>query len=124
MNLRRLSAVISIVIVGAVWGGAYLKWGRLTAEELAAEQEATEEQLKKEVDELKGEVLGKDDKTRGKKIVAPQVRPPKAYYDYTPREVCVQMKMRDPDRYEDMDCASDKFSSPVGWIWTSEGGSR
>ncbi len=119
MKLRRLAPVIAVLLVGGVWGFAFVKFGR-PPEEASQDRPGAEGQVKKELEELKGEVLGQNGKTRGKKVTAPQQRPPKAYYDYSPREVCVNMKMLHPERYENLDCSDDKFSSPLGWVWSSE----
>ena len=102
----------------ALWGGAYMQWGRGGATDASTERPGGNKEVDQKLDELRAKVLGKNEETRGKKVYAPQIRPPKSAFDYTPREVCLQMKINHPDRYKDVDCASDKFSSPDGWIWT------
>ena len=118
MNLRRLSPVFAAVAILGLWGGVFLHWGRAGAADASLERPGAGSEVKQKVDELKTSVLGNNAETRGNKVVAPQIRPPKAVYDYTPREVCLQMKARYPEQYEDVDCSSDKYSSPDGWKWT------
>lgn len=118
MNVRRLAPVFSAVGILGLWGGAFLMWGRSAPTDALAEQPGTNAEVKQKIDALKASVLGKNEETRGNKVVAPMIRAPKAVYDYTPREVCLQMKNLHPDQYEDVDCSSDKYSSPDGWRWT------
>jgi hypothetical protein len=115
---RRLAPVVTGIAVLALWAGAFLKWGRGGPTEASPSRPGGDQEIKQQLDDLRTSVLGKNDETRGRKVSAPQTRPPKSAYDYTPREVCLQTKMTYPDRYKDVDCSSDKFSSPNGWIWT------
>lgn len=118
MNVRRLAPVFSAVGILGLWGGAFLMWGRSGAADASLERPGANAEVKQKLDSLKTSVLGKNEETRGNKVVAPLIRPSKTVYDYTPREVCLQMKNLHPDTYDDVDCSSDKFSSPDGWRWT------
>lgn len=124
MNLRHVvTAVACVVTIGALWGGAYFLVGRPSLEEqqLSESERARtkdDKAMERKLEDLRSGVLGKDDKTRGSDIHAPQTRPPKSAYDYTPREVCWQMKINYPDRYKDIDCADSKYDGTQGWIWT------
>jgi hypothetical protein len=124
VNLRPVVAAAACVIcIGALWGGAYFLVGRPTPEEqtLSESEQARsrdDKAMDRKLEDLRAGVLGKDDKTRGSDIHAPQTRPSKSAYDYTPREVCWQMKINYPDRYKDIDCADSKYDGTQGWIWT------
>lgn len=109
MNLRRLAPVISAVLILGLWGGAYMKWGR--AVPVPPERAGGDKEVNRKLEELRASVLGKDDETRGKKV-APAKIPPKRILEFTPREVCIKMKIDFPDKYKEVDCASDKFSPP------------
>jgi hypothetical protein len=118
LSIRRLTPVFTVVAILGLWGGAFLLLGRSGAADASSERSGADREVKEKLSDLKASVVGKNQETRGDKVVAPQNRPPKSAYDYSPREVCMQMKVTYPDEYKDVDCASDKYSSPDGWIWT------
>jgi len=106
------------VLILGLWGGAFMKWGRGgPAIEASTDRPGSDKEVQQKLDALKTSVLGKDEETRGNKVHAQQIKPPKSDYDYTAREVCMQMKLNYPEKYKDVDCGTDKFSSPNGWKW-------
>lgn len=73
------------------------------------------------LDDIGTSVLGKREKTRGQDIKPPREGIPKRYFDHTPREVCLQLKLQYPEEHRDLDCSSDDFSSPFPWREAEEG---
>ena len=118
MNVRRLAPVIAGVSILGLWASVFQMWGRNGNEDPALVRPGAGKEVREKVADMKASVMGKSQETRGNNVVAPQNRPPKAYYDYTPREVCNEMKDRYPEQYSDIDCTDDKYSSPDGWIWS------
>ena len=118
MNIRRLTPVITGVAILGLWAFTFLQWGRAGVADASPDRPGADREVKDKLSDLKASVVGKNQETRGDKVFAPQNRPPKSAYDYSPREVCMQMKVSYPDEYKDVDCAADKYSSPDGWIWT------
>lgn len=89
---------------------------RQRAREAANGPGAAERAVDEKLDDLKTSLLGKEPGTRGEEVRPPRLGGvPKRLYDYTPREVCVQMKLDYPEQYADMDCSDDSFDSPFGW---------
>jgi hypothetical protein len=118
VNLRRLAPGISAVLILGLWGGVYMKWGRAgLAADASPDRPGSDQEALQKLRDLKSSVVGNDAKTRGDTVHDPQIRPPKSAYDYTPREVCMKMKVNEPEKYKDVDCGSDKFASPEGWKW-------
>jgi hypothetical protein len=71
--------------------------------------------VRRSMHDLKDSVIGGSPTTRGNEILPPRDRPPKSYYEYTPREVCVQMKLNYPEHYKNLDCGAASLSSPYNW---------
>jgi hypothetical protein len=72
-------------------------------------------EVKAELRELKGQVLGKSTNVRGDKVVGNVVKPQEQDFNYTPREVCVKMKLDYPEQYKDLDCSKPEYDSPHSW---------
>ena len=115
MNIRRLMPAITGVAILGLWAGAFVVWGRAGAADASPERPGADGEVKQKIDDLKATVVGKNDETRGKVVVAPPIKAPAAVWDYTPREVCLQGKMNFPEQYKDVDCSDEKYSSPYGW---------
>jgi hypothetical protein len=118
VNIRRLAPAIACVAILGLWGGVFLEWGTAGAADASRSRPGADSEVKQRIDDLKSSVVGKNQETRGDKVFGAQNRPEKSAWDYTPREVCLQMKDRYPDEYKEVDCSDDKYSSPNGWIWT------
>lgn len=88
---------------------------RIRAREARDGPGAAERAVDEKLDDIKEKLLGKGKETRGIDVTPPRERISKKYYDYTPREVCVQMKLDYPEQYADLDCGADSFNSPHTW---------
>jgi hypothetical protein len=65
--------------------------------------------------DLKKDMLGRDEKTRGFDPKGPRAYIPREMRRYTQRDACMQMKLEYPDRFGDVDCMSEKFDDIDPW---------
>jgi hypothetical protein len=70
--------------------------------------------LRDEVGSVKKSVLGDQHKTRGDDII-PETPPLPEGFDFNPREACLQMKVEFPERYDNVDCMSDRYDNSDPW---------
>lgn len=128
---RRIAAYVFIGATLASWGVAFgagfapSAWVGFTASpSLTRGQDVSGR--KKPVDprsseidgalaDLKKELLGRDEKTRGADPRGPRARIPREMGRYTQRDACLQMKLEYPDRFGEVDCMSGKFDDSDPW---------
>ncbi|HVY48136.1 MAG TPA: hypothetical protein VHB21_19745 [Minicystis sp.] len=119
--MSRVLPIVAAVAVVAAWGGAVWMAASKHAGASAAPVTATrldneaEHDVKAELRDIKGTVLGKSRVVRGDKVIAPVVRPQEQDFAYTPREVCVRLKLDYPDQYKNLDCSKPEYDSPHSW---------
>lgn len=70
--------------------------------------------LRDDVNSVKKSLLGDGHRTRGDDIV-PERPPLPEGYRFNAREACLQMKMEYPDRFENVDCMSDRYDGADPW---------
>jgi hypothetical protein len=71
-------------------------------------------ELREDVGSVKKSILGDRRQIRGDDIIPETPDLPEGF-DFNPREACLQMKMQFPDRYEKVDCMSDRYDSSDPW---------
>jgi len=115
--MPRLWPIAAAVAVAAAWAGA--GWIAMSphagATTLSNTDQAGAGEVRAGLRSLKGEVLGKDRQLRGDKVIGGVVRPRDEVFDYTPREVCVKMKLDYPEQYANLDCSKPEYDSPKAW---------
>jgi hypothetical protein len=115
---RAASIAIAVAVVLA-WGG--VAWIAVSPHGSSARPPSFDTdkngagEVKAGLGELKRDVLGKGSNVRGDKVIGNVVKPQEQDFNYTPREVCVKMKLDYPDQYKDLDCSKREYDSPHSW---------
>lgn len=116
--MRRSWAIAAAVTVALAWAGvafvAMSPHGSSVRVPVDTDQAGAKE-VKSELHDLKGEVLGKGGTVRGDKVIGGVVKPQEKDFQYTPREVCVRMKLDYPEQYANLDCSKPEYDSPHSW---------
>jgi hypothetical protein len=110
---RALPIAVAVAIALA-WGGV----GVLTmsrSDDKPGNQHLNAGEVKDGLRSIRGEVLGKNTQVRGDKVVGNVVKAQDESFNYSPREVCVKMKLDFPDKYQNLDCSKPEYDSPHDW---------
>jgi hypothetical protein len=68
------------------------------------------------ITDFKKKVLGNDDRTRGNDVRNDHGELPPELGDYTPRDVCQEMRLEFPDRFGTLDCSAERFDNGDNWL--------
>jgi hypothetical protein len=72
--------------------------------------------IREELGKARRSLLGDRRRTRGDEIRPPAPLVPRGF-DYSVREACERLKLEEPDRFDDVDCMSERYDDPDPW-WT------
>jgi hypothetical protein len=117
--MPRAVPIAFAVAVVLAWGGA--AWlaisprGSGTASAASDVDRTGAGEVRSDLRELRGKVLGKSTNVRGDKVIGNVVKPQEQDFNYTPREVCVKMKLDYPEQYANLDCSKREYDSPHSW---------
>jgi hypothetical protein len=128
---RKIATYVFLGVTAAAWGFAFVRgfapseWVGFSAspsitrgKDVKGAKKRAEEQtseIQGALSDLKKEMLGRDEKTRGYDVKGPRAYIPREMRRYTQRDACMQMKMEYPDRFGDVDCMSEKFDDIDPW---------
>jgi len=111
--------VAACACVALAWGGA--AWMAMSPSGAAPsfgseEGDGTGKRaVRSELGELRRDVLGKTEAVRGDKVIGNVVKARDDAFEYSPREVCLKMKLDNPEAHADLDCSRKEYDSPHDW---------
>jgi hypothetical protein len=114
--MRRWQQGLLIGAAVAAWGLAVFFAQTKSAEPAAVGADATGEQaMKSELHDIKKDVLGGSAPNRGSKVVGGVLHARDEDMEFSPREVCLKMKLENPEQNKALDCSRKEYDSPNDW---------